>query len=211
VKPVKLSPFIFFIIISWIYVPVLRAQFYVAEHTLIHLEKDLVSQEFDNYINQSISGQSKIIFNSGQKQMLYGSSQDTGLPGLLVADGYLEVFAAFVIKGDVSLVSSHISLNRPLLIHGKLLYDNYSTVQGVDLIIKEIDIKSGSSVPLSATQGFKVQQSALSEQEWHTLTKISEMQTAKPVLYYKEQLKDFQQSRNSLPPPKTICPDTIGI
>mgnify|MGYP006436799145 CR=1 FL=1 len=143
--------------------------------------------------------------------MLYGNTPDTGLPGLLVADGYLEVFAAFVIKGDVSLVSSHISLNRPLLVHGKLLYDNYSTIKGDDLIIKEIDIKSGSSVPLSATQGFKILQSALSEQEWHTSTKIYEMQNAKPVTYYNEQLKDFQHFFNSSPPPKTICPDTIGI
>jgi hypothetical protein len=179
----------------------LHAQFYVKEGTVMQLHQDIVTQEKTNVINQTLSGQGNLVFNSGQQQTLASDNMEVTLIGLSVIEGHLEVQSSFRIRNNLNLSSSYLQVSLPLVINGKLIQDKSSEIQGLENIIVPDELKP-IPAPLTTVQLLNIQWIPQTAPEAHAQNNANEVKPKNYNIFYVEHLKSSIDLSIMAPPPK---------
>lgn len=179
----------------------IHAQFYVTDGTGLQLDQNITSREVINIINQNLTGQAEIIFNAEEKQHLLHHKDKINLPGLRAIQTNLVISSSFIVRGDMSLNQAVLVVNQPVILHGNIISNDKSTIEGEAHILKINSMRS-AELPFTKLQHQKIQPTPVTTSVNHEPI-FSGQSKHLTRTDYLEDLKPSHHTHNTSPPPKS--------
>jgi hypothetical protein len=107
--------------------------------------------EVENELNASITGTATLVFNASIPQYIATTSTNISLPTVEINNpSTVSFLSTFIIRGDLYVKNSNISIHAPLALHGELIMDDASVILGKELLLQDKHIsQSPYSIPYS--------------------------------------------------------------